>query len=80
MPGETNLGSPVKDKVFKHPVPISDCPSDFIPAGTVPFVSIDKAASVDYSGTVKGFYDKATGVFTVQEVSFYDSKGDSICP
>jgi len=42
----------------------SDCPADFLPAGTI---VIDQA---DENGdcTVKGFYDPKTGEFHVQEV------------
>ncbi|WP_372809354.1 hypothetical protein [Litorivivens sp.] len=56
----------MKTEIFKEEwIKNSDCPADFIPAGSKVFVGIDEG-SPDGDCTVKGFYKD--GEFHVQSV------------
>lgn len=47
-------------------IKVSDCPADFVPAGTEVVVGIDYSKDGDCA--VNGFYDLKTGEYHIQEV------------
>lgn len=62
------IDSPEEQKRLAAAVPnekVSDCPTDFIPAGAKIIIGVDMA---DDDCTVKGFYDPKTGEYHIQEV------------